>query len=375
MTCPEPQRISLPPHPSQVPTAGYQPSPPPALRTDQPPTDTDRLHRHSGLSEPQHRHRKPPALNNNGNAAGPRAAPLRHPPGYRASIISIKSLCPPSARLQTPARGRNYRAVPAPGTGGVGTKRRHRGHFAARGHLRLRSAGRERKKLGGAARGAALPATSSRGNFPPSLLLLPPGRSGGRPPLPLPAPLSPRGRRGGGRGGAAPLPLALLHAPGRRRTKSGGGGDQFLIPIDGERRAEGEREGTGRGGRGRDGGGRLDPPLPPAPPPAPRPPPPPPTWSRRTSNRVRYRNIDPTSAAILGETGGAEGRGAARRGAEQPARLHRRGRPRRLAPPALRGEGRGRPPPTPGPPAGTVPTRVVGPPPSARGRGAEPRYD
>lgn len=120
MTCPEPQRISLPPHPSQVPTAGYQPSPPPALRTDQPPTDTDRLHRHSGLSEPQHRHRKPPALNNNGNAAEPRAAPLRHPPGYRASIISIKSLCPPSARLQTPARGRNYRAVPAPGTGGWG---------------------------------------------------------------------------------------------------------------------------------------------------------------------------------------------------------------------------------------------------------------
>lgn len=52
--------------------------------------------------------------------------------------------------------------------------------------------------------------------LPPSSPSLPPGRSGGRPP----APLSPRGRRGGGRGSiAAPSPLALLHAllqaPGR----------------------------------------------------------------------------------------------------------------------------------------------------------------
>lgn len=33
----------------------------------------------------------------------------------------------------------------------------------------------------------------------------------------------------------------------------------------------------------------------------------PPTWSRRTSNRVRYRSIDPTSAAIFG--GGEIGEG------------------------------------------------------------------
>lgn len=87
------------------------------------------------------------------------------------------------------------------------------------------------------------------------LLFLPPSRRGGAAAAP-PAPLSPQGRRGGGRGGAVPLPLALLHAPGRCRTKSGGGGDQFLIPIDGEGeegRREGGMEGGSEGGRRREG--------------------------------------------------------------------------------------------------------------------------
>lgn len=95
------------------------------------------------------------------------------------------------------------------------------------------------------------------------------------------------------------------------RTKSGGGterrstGDQFLIPIDGEGREEGG-DGEQRGG---EGWRRA--------PPSAEPPPglglwgtaAPPTWSRRTSNRVRYRSIDPTSAAIFGGGGGGEIRG------------------------------------------------------------------
>lgn len=123
---------------------------------------------------------------------------------------------------------------------------------------------------------------------------------------------------------------------------------------------------------------------------APDPPPlPPPPAAAATTNLepadIKPRPVSKHRSHVGGHLGGDRRRGGARSGAEgsaeEPDRLHRRGRPRRrFAPPALRGEGTGG---GRGGPEGDTPTstrghrpytRVVGPtppPPPGGGNGAQ----
>lgn len=191
--------------------------------------------RRSALAEPRHRPRSP-ALDNNGRAAGLRAAPLRHPRIHHRS----------RAVLPAPSAPGDAGTEPPPLRAAPGTLRSPRAPAAPLGGRGPPETWRGRAPRNFIPRNFP-PSSSSLPPLPPSL---PPGRSGGRPP----APLSPRGRRGGGRGSiAAPSPLALLHAllqaPGRaapnkerRRRRRGSISDTY-------------RWGRAGGGRGAGAGG------------------------------------------------------------------------------------------------------------------------
>lgn len=154
------------------------------------PADAGRLPRHSGLSEPRPGRRKPPALSNNGSAAGAPGSPAPPSPGYRASISRWAS------------GGCGHGAGPAAGGGGGTDTRPPPGTLGSPRAPAAPLRGRGRRETWRSGAGGCAPRNFIPRNFPPSSPSLP-SRRGGAAAAPRP-----RCHLGGGGAGAG---AARLH--------------------------------------------------------------------------------------------------------------------------------------------------------------------